>query len=290
VLAVLAIIVFSSVYYLISGSEKRLEKKYAFSVPTFAIPSDSASLARGQHLVSALCTECHGYNLGGKELINDPPLAVVYSPNLTSGKGGVASNYSDEDWIRALRHGAGPDSNALFVMPSMDINQMCESDISSVIAYLKSIPPVDGEFPAPVFGMVGKVMLGMNVFGDVLNVETIDHSKGPVACRDFSSAVEHGNYLVNIAGCRTCHGKELSGMQSPEPGAPFSSNLTDGGNLANWTSEDFVRSMRSGVTREGKSLNNKYMPWKGFAHFSDDELQAMYVYFKSLPSRKTPEQ
>lgn len=288
VLAVLAIVIFSYVYYLISGSEKRLEKKYELSVPTFPIPADSASLERGKHLVSALCLECHGYNLGGKELINDPQLAVVYSPNLTSGKGGVVSGYTDTDWIRAIRHGAGPDSVALFVMPSTDFNYMCENDIAAVIAYLKSVPPVDAEFPAPTFGTLGKVLLGLGAFGDILNVETLDHSKGPVACQNFSSSVDFGNYMVNISGCRTCHGPELNGMQGPEPGAPFSPNLTPGGNLANWTNEDFVRSMRSGITKEGKELNNKYMPWKGFAHYDDNELEAMYAYFKSLSPLETP--
>jgi hypothetical protein len=37
--------------------------------------------SRGEHFIRAVadCAECHGENLGGIELINDPVFAVVYS-------------------------------------------------------------------------------------------------------------------------------------------------------------------------------------------------------------------
>jgi mono/diheme cytochrome c family protein len=62
------------------------------------VASDSATIARGRHLASAIlkCTDCHGDDLGGREPFTDAgPLGVVNSANLTQGAGGVIGKYDD---------------------------------------------------------------------------------------------------------------------------------------------------------------------------------------------------
>lgn len=80
-----------------------------------------------------------------------------------------------------------------------------------------------------------------------------------------------------MGGCRTCHGAQLNGVQSVEPGAPFAPDLTPGGELAGWSKSAFINTMRTGVTPSGRQLSD-FMPWRGAAKMTDDELAALYAY------------
>jgi hypothetical protein len=44
--------------------------------------------------------------------------------------------------------------------------------------------------------------------------------------------------------------------------------------------------MRTGVTPTGRTLNNEYMPWHKFAQLGGDELQALWMYVRSLPAAR----
>jgi mono/diheme cytochrome c family protein len=108
-----------------------------------AIPTDAASIERGKHLATLLCSDCHGANLAGTDFFSDPGLGAMHAKNLTSGKGGVGASYTDADFVRALRHGIRPDGTSVFVMPSTDFRYAERSGFGSIIAYLKQVPPVD---------------------------------------------------------------------------------------------------------------------------------------------------
>ena len=47
--------------------------------------------------------------------------------------------------------------------------------------------------------------------------------------------------------------------------------------------EDFINTMRTGVTPEKKVLDPQYMPWPITNLMSDDELSALWLYLESLP-------
>ena len=72
-------------------SERKLGRTYDTTVPAFTVPTDSASIARGEHLTRNVitCTLCHGQDLGGAVYSTDRAVGTVAGPNLTSGKGGV---------------------------------------------------------------------------------------------------------------------------------------------------------------------------------------------------------
>ena len=104
-LVVLILIGVGTVYAVTSS---RMGKTYPMEVESVAIPTDPASLERGRHLATAVgkCTECHGDNLAGKYAMNDAVFAKLTASNLTSGKGGVGSTYTDADWVRSIRYGS----------------------------------------------------------------------------------------------------------------------------------------------------------------------------------------
>lgn len=259
-----------------------VSRKYDIPAENIVIPTDATSRARGKHFVQAICTGCHTADLSGQLLI-DAPFAKIYSANLTAGKGGAGSEFSEADFIRALRHGVDNQGRALVVMPSQVFWNFSDSDLADIVAYLKTVPPVDKENPDPQINALGKIMFGAGMFGpDIVPAAVIAHDQRP-ATVPVGVTSEYGRYLVSVTGCQDCHGTQLSGGKSTKPGAIDAPNLTPGGDLQSWASADFIQTIRTGMTPSGRVLNPDEMPWKDFAaNYSDDELKAIFLYLQAL--------
>jgi mono/diheme cytochrome c family protein len=268
------------------SANARFNKTYAINVEPIAISTDQASLARGEHWVSIHCADCHAADLGGGPFFEDPALGVVDAPNLTSGQGGIASNYTDEDWVRALRHGVKKDGRSVFIMPSGYFYYFNDEDLGDIIAYMKTVPLVDRQTRPSALKPMAKVLYGLGAFGDLLYAETIPHDTRPPAPPE-GVTVEYGEYLVDANGCRSCHGHELSGAQPAEPGSPLGPNLTPGGDLANWSQADFLQTMRTGSNPDGEQMDPGFMPWPFLGRMTDDELSAIWLYLQAQPALET---
>lgn len=269
-------------FYLNSAAKSRLAKRYDVQPKPIVIPTDSASLAAGKIWVSVMCMDCHGDNLAGNNLINEPDMAVIYGPNITSG--GVTKGYADVDWDRAIRHGVGKDGHPLFIMPAKGFQYMSGEHVGQIIAYMKTVAPVEQVQPPIKTTLLGNILFQTGAFGDILNAETVDHAKPSHFAPPEGPTAQFGEYLVKIGGCRTCHGEQLNGSKHPDPNVPIPGpNLTPGGALASWGADGFIKTMHSGVTPLGKEINNEYMPWKVIGRLNDRQLQAIYAYLMSLP-------
>jgi len=85
------------------ASNSRANRTYDIQVESVFISTDAETIERGRHLAASQgCVDCHGDDFSGGSVIDDPAVAVIYAPNLTPGQGGPA-DYSDEDWVRAIR-------------------------------------------------------------------------------------------------------------------------------------------------------------------------------------------
>jgi mono/diheme cytochrome c family protein len=270
---------FAVIVLLVMGSPRN--RTYRPPEDDIPIPTDAASIARGRHLVEAVavCTICHGDNLGGKLAFEDAFLGRGYTANLTSGLGGVGRYYSKADWVRSIRYGVRPDGRGIIFMPSDYFNRISDADLGAIIAYLRSLPPVDNERTAVEINFAARVMIDLGMFGDVVRAARIDFR----AQRPKPTA-DPGAYLVALGGCTFCHGPQLTGGQGPEPGAPRGPDLTPGGALSRWSLEDFIAAIRLGLTPEGHAIQPKYMPWLGYRNMTDDELRSIWRYLRSLPS------
>jgi len=95
--ALLGIVLLAAVALsLVDGAE--WNKTMAIEPETIPIPTDDASLARGAHIVYILCTGCHGQDLTGAPVFDEPSIASVYASNIT----GLAETWSDADIVRAM--------------------------------------------------------------------------------------------------------------------------------------------------------------------------------------------
>ena len=173
----LVIIVGIAALVLYSSGRSRLNQTYDVAVAAIPIDNSAESLARGEHLVEAVvaCGECHGEGLRGRAFFNEPAIGTVVSANLTNGEGGIAEAYSDEDWIRAIRHGIDPAGNPMMVMPAQHFQNMSEADLGAVIAYLKTVPPVDNVPPPTELTPLTYILIALGQFDNNIPAEYIDH-------------------------------------------------------------------------------------------------------------------
>lgn len=257
----------------------RLNRTHDIQAEAITIPTDEAALARGEHLMQvALCTECHGQDLGGDILIQDPSIGSIYAANIT----GLGATHSDADLVRAIRHGIDTDGRQMVIMPADIYVNLSAEDLGAVIAYLKTVPPVERNSFDPELNLMGRVLLAAGLFGDVFPAEFIDHEQPFPNMPAIGANIEYGAYVADATGCTSCHGADLAGDVF-DPEAPPAPDLTRGGELGGWSEADFIQTMRSGVSPHGHELDAEFMPWQSFARFSDDELKALWIYLQSLP-------
>lgn len=268
-------------------SEQQLRRAYRLPLdPPLTLPSDSEALARGARLahVLATCVECHGPDLGGKVFMDAGPLGVVVGPNLTTGRGGIADSLTDADLVRAIRRGRRADGRSLLVMPSEAYVHLGRDDLAALIAYVRSLPPVDREVPPTEIRLLGRALMAIGRLPILVAGKTPDLPLGPGV--PPGPTEEYGRYLADVSGCHGCHGLDLSGGEvAGPPGTPPASNLTPGGPIGSWTEAAFARSLREGVRPDGAPIDD-FMPWKLFAAMSDDEVHALWLYLRAaLPVR-----
>jgi mono/diheme cytochrome c family protein len=264
------------------GSNGRLNKTFVVAPRPVVIPTDAVAVAHGKHLAETRgCNDCHGKDFAGNLVIKDGAMGTLHAPNLTRGKGGRIAAFKDEDWVRAIRHGVGPDQRGLFIMPSEEYAHFSDEDLGALIAFLKTVPPVDRERVPTALGPVSRVLLATGKMQ--LAAETIDHVNVKPAFVQPGITADYGRYVA--ASCIGCHGPNFSGgkIAVGPPNWPEAANLTPhtASRIAKWTEEDFLKVLRTAKRPDGTDLN-PVMP-RVFGQMNDVELKALWSYFKTLP-------
>lgn len=260
-----------------------LDKTYSVEASNLDLPTDEASIEFGRHRAESLCQGCHGPDLGGViNWFDAPPIGQMDSANLTAGEGGVGKYFETEDYVRAIRHGINRDGKPIFMVAVVSTAHLSDEDLASIIAYLKTIPPVDRQTNGVRFTPLGKVLLATGKLGQ-LPAESVSH-QAKASAPERGVSVEYGEYLVNTNDCKICHGPQLNGGPFPDPTkTKISPNLTPGGELAFWTEQQFMDTIRNGITPSGHEMDPSFMPWKDYRLFYDEELKAIFIYLQSLP-------
>lgn len=258
-----------------------------------------ASLERGEYLVHhvMVCFACHGEidydspdlsvtpgteGSGGPfpdEIIPYP----INVPNITPDEETGAGTWTDEQIKRAIRHGIGNDDRVLFpAMPWPFFQRITDDDLDSVVAYLRSIPPVHKEVPpTPAPPPVQDA------------IRPLTTAPIPPA-GDMSDPVQRGEYLANLGLCHECHtpmneqGEYLPGMDFAGGrlmvggwGRVFTANLTpDASGIPHYDEEMFLRVLRTGNT--GGAQLNPLMLSGYFKGMTDEDLKAIYAYLQTL--------
>jgi hypothetical protein len=244
----------------------------------------SPDVERGEKLADVmLCAMCHSpmtlegglqmYNeklrlTGGIKIVS-PPDGTFFTKNLTPDVKTGIGGWSFEELAAAITQGVTKDGRGLRVMPTHYYRNITNEDLNALIAYLKSIPPVQKQIPPNVkMGGGSKLMAGIRLvmpfvgypsqdwyFGDYVTsaIEPVERGSGfdispksdePLVVRPVrtSPEIERGKYLVTTSACAYCHTPVgLSGQSSqlalaggfkvvdPVCGTVYTRNLTPDG-------------------------------------------------------------
>lgn len=263
-------------------SERKLNRVVDVKVGSIDLPSFTPNMQRGEYLfLTRGCSECHGAKGEGRLVIDDSSSGFyVHTPNITRGGSGAAATYTDTDWIALLRHGLKPARTPVFVMPSEDYAQMADEDVAALVAYIRALPPAPERKAEMRVPLMLKALYAFGLTSDAS--EKIDHTK-PAPARVPSDLHSQGEYIAKT--CAGCHGAGLAGGKIPgaPPSWPAAANLTSApdGVMTRYTSpEQFREMMRSGRRVDGTPV--AVMPFESLRAMSDDELNALFGFLKTL--------
>lgn len=267
--------------------QRKLDARYEIAPDDFAIPEGAEAVAEGERLYHArVCSGCHGEDAGGS-VIADMWAMTLAPANLTV----VANAYSAEDFARAVRHGVSPSGRPYVHMPVDDrMWHISDRDLGHIIAYLRTLPPVQGSPPATelkfwgmIFDAVGMVPVAL------VPSSVIDHDAPRPTPPPIAETEAFGRYVLTVSGCQLCHGEHLSGGLPPmfdeeEDGIP--ANLTPHATgLAGWSRDDFFRIFREGRRPDGTAIDRENMSLDNFERLTDTELGALWLYLQTVEPR-----
>jgi hypothetical protein len=215
-----------------------------------------------------------------------------YSRNITPFG---LKDWSDGEIYRAITSGVSRDGHPFFpVMPYPYYNQLATEDVRSIIAYLRSLPPIptdpypDSEIDFPV---------------DLI-MRTVPEPAHPTE-RPAVTDPTYGAYMTNAAGCMECHTKMEKGKKVGEPfagGFAFSfpngavlrsANITphptDG--IGGWDKAMFIArfKMHLDSTYVPQPIDwqagdfQTVMPWMMYATMTEADLGAIYDHLRTVP-------
>jgi hypothetical protein len=269
-----------------SRYDASMSKVYDLPVANAAHSEDPAVIARGEHLVESIgnCASfaCHGGDLGGGQPLEmGPALGTIAAPNITSA--GVLPSYSDGELLRLFRYGIKKDGHSVRLMPSQDFGWLPDRDMIAIVSYLRAARPVARR--APSTEIRGPIKLLDGAFDFPVDVAR----RVDPAAMDGVPAPEptaaYGAFIARL--CRECHGEHFTGGRIPglPPIMTTPLNLTpDPTGLEGWTFEDFDRTMRAGVRKNGRPLTD-FMPIDSWRNLDDVEMRALWAYLGSLPPK-----
>jgi cytochrome c5 len=282
-------------------SDSLLDKMYAKYPPTTPASGFSAEVVQqGEYLAKmGDCIACHTNPKEGTPayaggLPIETPFGTFYTPNITPDKETGIGNWSEADFIRALKEGRDPHGRNYFpVFPYIYFARMTDDDAKALYAYFMSIPPVKQEnksLPFP-FGVPGA---RFSLWGWNLLFFFPEDRDIPV---DASQSAEwnRGRYIVDSLGhCGMCH-TPLSVFGAPKTKYYLNGGFIDGYWAPNISKNGLETASVDDIVNvfKGNKLINNAGPVAGpmaevnhdsLQYLTDADLRAMAVYLKTVVS------
>ena len=260
-------------------------------------------IAEGKYLADAGdCVACHtqpGGELfaGGRAIVT--PFGTLYSTNITPDPKTGIGNWTPEQFYRVMHEGLGADRELLYpAMPFQDYTKVTREDSDAIVAYLKSVPPVD--FP----NKPDELRFPYSIRALIIGWRTLYFNPGNYKPDPAESAQwNRGAYLVEGLGhCGMCHtpinalggssqAQAFQGGLIPEQGwyAPSLTSNKEGG-LGDWSIKDITDLLHAGTSMRGAVYGPMAeVVYDSLQYLTRQDVEAMAVYLKSLPGRAAPE-
>lgn len=277
--------------------------------PELTIDKSPDRVARGEYLAHhvTVCVDCHStrdFSLfsgpitpgtlgsGGDRFDQSMGLpGVFYAKNITPT--GI-SDYTDGELFRLITTGVTNDERPMFpLMPYSYYGKMDPEDIYDIIAYIRTLEPIDHDVPESKADFPVSIIL-----------KTIPTDAKPEKRPAKTDQVAYGKYMTNASACMECHtpvdaqgtliaGKEFSGGRDflfPDGSVVTTANLTQDQEtgIGSWTEDMFVGRFKQyldssyHLPKVQPGEFNTVMPWVMYAGMEESDLKAIYAYLKTI--------
>ena len=170
----------------------------------------AAKIAHGKRLAVILdCTGCHGSNLQGTNLEEDPAKGAMYAPNITL----LLRNYSDAQLDKLIRGGVPKDGREFWFMPVESYQFLSDADVAAVIAYLRTFKPEGKAQPAFEKNRNLQKEIAEGLIGNA-QVQLAKYRDQPPP--DLGQQHAWGRHLARMT-CAQCHNNALQGWKGFTP-------------------------------------------------------------------------
>jgi mono/diheme cytochrome c family protein len=276
------------------------------AAPVMKVTATAEKVARGEYLANhvTVCIDCHStrdwstysgppiagtFGMGGEAFTQKFGFpGEFYAKNITPA--GIGT-WTDGELYRAITSGVNKDGKALFpLMPHPAYGHMSTEDIESIIAYIRTLKPIENQVKPSVPDFPMSVI-----------INTIPKKATPQPIPPKSDTLNYGRYLVNAASCKDCHtrmekGAYVEGMTfagnfefNLPQGVVRSANITPDKQtgIGNWTKEYFLERFRSfsdpaKLPKVQPDQFNTVMPWTMYAGMTEEDLSAVFKYLQSV--------
>jgi mono/diheme cytochrome c family protein len=262
-------------------------------------PATSDPVARGKYVFGATggCG-CHTekdrpLNSGGRKY--EGPFGTVYSTNITPDRQTGIGGWTDDQIITAIRLGRRPNGERLVpVHPYTVFNGMAEEDLRAVVAYLRSLPPVNrANQPKKT------IPLFESVFLPAWLAAFAPRETPPASAP--TSGLARGEYLVRAVGhCGECHtprgvtqatdnSRFLGGSPKGPEGDPVPNITPDKDSGLTWSEEEIAEYLETGNKPDGDAAGGLMAEViegtsAGYRHLTKQDRLAIARYLKTIPA------
>lgn len=274
--------------------------------PDLKVEITPEKVERGKYLALhvMLCADCHstrdfslfsgppepGTEFVGGEVFDQSmgfPGRFI-SPNITPA--GIG-NWTDGELFRLISTGVKRDGEPIFpVMPYQEYGKIDPDDIEAVIAYLRTLDPIESNHPK------SEVDFPFNII-----LRTIPDKANFTKKPPESDRIAYGKYIFTAAACGDCHTRFENGslvgplggggreFAFPDGSIVRSANLTPHETgIKSFSRESFVQHFKV-YSDSTVNLPNvqpgdfqTLMPWAMYADMKERDLQAIYDYLQTL--------
>jgi mono/diheme cytochrome c family protein len=266
-------------------------------------PAHTPDLANGLTAFNAGgCSSCHAVpaqpdrlKLGGGLAIPSP-FGTFYAPNISPDPVDGIGKWTEAEFVRAVTQGVSPSGSHYFpAFPYTSYAHARVEDVKDLFAYLKTLAPLSGkvrdhDVPFP-FNVRRNIGIWKWIFMD---------GKPYPADASRSGPWNRGAYLVNSLGhCAECHSprnflggiiaaQRFAGGPNPE-GEGWVPNITQKGELAEWSEKDIAYFLETGQTPDSDSAGGSMARViKNTSQLSPQDRAGIAEYLKSLPPVEGP--
>jgi mono/diheme cytochrome c family protein len=286
-----------------NGPEK-VSADYHAADPT-GVPQNLANAdqaKRGEYLARAAdCLVCHtapgGADYAGGLAI-PLPFGTLYTTNITPDKDTGIGQYSDQDFLDALRRGKRRDGARLYpAMPYTSYTYMTDADVLAIKAYLFSLPAVRATAPDNTFAFPFNQRWLMAFWSTLFNA---DARFAPNS--DRSPEWNRGAYIAEaLAHCGDCHtprnlglaldnGKKFAGAMTAGWHA-FNITSDQGSGIGGWSDDEVFAYLATGhalgrgtaAGPMGKAVD------QSFSQMAPSDIRALVSYVRSVPPAASPD-